>query len=612
MLRFVFLILCFYSYLMSENIIVLKDNQKTINILENSEIYIDKTASLTFNNIINSNINFQDTNSSELSFGYAPSFQIWLKFTLQNNSNKQITKIIEYVNPLTTNVDLYRLNEEVQYEGLFSTNENRKALSPIFNIILKPNETKTYYMNISSYITTLIIQVKLWDVSTFYNKELKHQLILALFFGAMFILGVYNLFIFFFTKDKSYLFYVMYIFGLLIHQSNYVGFTNTYFLNSYAMSIIVNLAPLVVALPIFSLGLFTKYFLSTYQYKIHDRILNIFLLLIVISVLFFIFTENYTRYRNAITMLFLFYLLYLTIFAFIKKNKQATFILFGWSVFLISGMLMYLSSLGIFNINYYIPYFVEISFLTEAIIFSIALANKINNLQKEKNEANRMLILQKKEETKKLERIVNKKTKDLKNALNEKETLLQELNHRVKNNMQMIISLIRLQMDEIDDETLKKHLITIHNRISAMSHLHELLYIQDNYTQIKTFDYFNLILNEIRESLNSDIKISLNILCDLKLEDAIYCGLIVNELVTNSCKYAFPNAYGDIKVSLTQINDTFQLKVEDNGIGFDTKKNTNSLGLMLIETLAIQQLDGVLEVKNDNGTKSFIKWNKHG
>lgn len=611
MFRFIFLILSIYSSLMSKEIIILNDNQESIDILQKSQIYFDNTALLTFDDILNSNINFQDNNTNILSFGYGPNFKIWIKFTLRNNSEKQISKIIEYVNPLTTNVDFYTSKENVQHEGIFNADKNKKSLSPIFEITLKPQETKTYYMNISSHITTLIIQLKLWDVSAFYNNELEHQLILALFFGAMFILGIYNLFIFFFTKDISYLFYVTYILGLIFHQLIYVGFANTYFFNSEQMKIIIGMAVIVVAIPIFSLGLFTKYFLQTIQYPIHNKILNIFLFLVVVNIVFILSTDNYDRYRNIVTMLLLVYLMYLTIFSVIKKNKQAIFILFGWSVFLISGMLMYLSSLGLFNINSYIPYFIEMSFILEAVIFSIALANKINNLQKEKNEANRKLILQKKEETKKLEKIVNKKTKDLKNALKEKETLLQELNHRVKNNMQMIISLIRLQMDDINDYTLKKHLQTIHNRISAMSHLHELLYIQDNYTQIKTYDYFHLILNEIKETLDSNIQISLNITTDLKLEDAIYCGLIINELVTNSCKYAFSDNNGHIEIKLQNNNKKYQLEVNDDGMGYDIKINNNSLGLMLVETLAVQQLDGSFEVKNNNGTKSIIKWNKN-
>ena len=217
-------------------------------------------------------------------------------------------------------------------------------------------------------------------------------------------------------------------------------------------------------------------------------------------------------------MIFLIFLMIITLYAVIKKNQQAYFILFGWFIFLSSGLLMYLSSAGIFNITKYFPYLIETSFVMEAIIFSIALANRITSLQKERNEANQKLILQKENETKRLTNEVNLRTQDLKNALDEKELLLKELNHRVKNNMQTIVSLIRLQSDEVEDEKLRDILLTIQNRISAMGHLHELLYRQDNIEYIDVYEYFELLIEEVRDSYDSYIDIHLEIKTKIQLE----------------------------------------------------------------------------------------------
>ncbi|QKF77443.1 7TM diverse intracellular signaling domain-containing protein [Arcobacter defluvii] len=608
-LKIIFLLLV--SINLYANIININEQTKSIEILPNSEIYIDKNRNLTIEDIIKQNVKFEKSNKEILSFGYSPDFDVWIKIVLKNDLNKPIKKILEYNNPLTTNVDFYDVNKDnyFQKDGLLTQNKDKYVINPIFEIELNPNEEKVYFVKASSYITTLIIDLKLWNENSFYQKEIKHQIILSLFFGAMFILGIYNLFIYLFTRDKSYLYYVIYIFGLIAHHLVYVGFTKLYMFNSKILLDILELSSVLVALPVYALGLFTKSFLQTNQYPILNKILNGFLIVIPISILFFIFTDDYDKYRNSLTMLFLLFLMIVTIYGAIKRNKQAYFILFGWFIFLSSGMLMFLSSSGIFDIKKFFPYLIETSFVMEAIIFSIALANRITSLQKEKNEANNRLIIQQKNETKRLSKEVDLRTKDLKTALDEKELLLKELNHRVKNNMQTIVSLIRLQSDEVENEKLKDILLTIQNRISAMGHLHELLYKQDNINYIDVYEYFEILIEEVRYSYDSYINIHLDIKTKLKMEQAIYCGLIINELITNSFKYAFPNKEGNIYVILEK-DEKMKLTVKDDGIGFEKTNTTFSLGLTLVNTLALNQLKGKIITDIKDGVTTTILWDE--
>lgn len=605
----IILLLFISTNLFSDLIEIDKKNQ--IELLQTSEIFIDEKRDYTIDKIVVSDDLFQKNDKNILSFGYSPNFDVWIKFTLKNSSNNSIKKILEYNNPLTTNIEFYdsKKDYKVQKHGLLSQNDNKFVLNPIFLIELEANEEKTYFLKASSEITTLIINLKLWDEEKFYEKEIKHQVVLCLFFGAMFILAIYNLFIYFFTRDISYFYYVIYIFGLIIHHLMYTGIANIYLFDYDSMLLIVSLASVIVALPIYALGLFTKSFLQTKQYPRFNSVLNLFLILIPLSIIFFLVTDDYDKYRNSITMIFLLFLMVITLYAVIKKNQQAYFILFGWFIFLSSGLLMYLSSAGIFNITKYFPYLIETSFVMEAIIFSIALANRITSLQKERNEANQKLILQKENETKRLTNEVNLRTQDLKNALDEKELLLKELNHRVKNNMQTIVSLIRLQSDEIEDEKLRDILLTIQNRISAMGHLHELLYRQDNIEYIDVYEYFELLIEEVRDSYDSYIDIHLEIKTKLKMEQAIYCGLIINELITNSFKYAFTNKEeGNIFVSLKKEDGIIRLIVSDDGIGYDKDTPTNSLGLTLVNTLAVNQLRGEIKIESINGVKTMISW----
>ncbi|BAK73287.1 7TM diverse intracellular signaling domain-containing protein [Arcobacter sp. L] len=356
-LKIIFLLLV--SINLYANIININEQTKSIEILPNSEIYIDKNRNLTIEDIIKQNVKFEKNNKEILSFGYSPDFDVWIKIVLKNDLNKPIKKILEYNNPLTTNVDFYDVNKNnyFQKDGLLTQNKDKYVINPIFEIELNPNEEKVYFVKASSYITTLIIDLKLWNENSFYQKEIKHQIILSLFFGAMFILGIYNLFIYLFTRDKSYLYYVIYIFGLIAHHLVYVGFTKLYMFNSKILLDILELSSVLVALPVYALGLFTKSFLQTNQYPILNKILNGFLIVIPISILFFIFTDDYDKYRNSLTMLFLLFLMIVTIYGAIKRNKQAYFILFGWFIFLSSGMLMFLSSSGVFDIKKFFPLF---------------------------------------------------------------------------------------------------------------------------------------------------------------------------------------------------------------------------------------------------------------
>ena len=579
-------------------------------LLPSAQIYIDKTRSLRLEDIKKKDAEFKNNDKKLLGYGYSPDFDVWVKFTLKNSTNKPLDKILEYDNTLTSSIDFYSPdNNNVPItKGLHFITSKRKTINPFFIINLKPQEEKVYYFKTSSYITPLIIKLNILNKSDYYAQEITHQIVLALFFGAMLVLMLYNLFIFFFTKDISYLFYVFYITGIIIHHTLYVGVAQIHLLNQDGINLSFTYASLIVAFPPYALALFSRTFLLTKQYPIMNKILNFYLIAIPISLIIFITTDLFHQYRNIFFISLLLYLLVLTIYAAFKRNRQAYFVLFGWLAILLAFAFMYLSSAGIFNIYEFFPYIVEVALVLEAIIFSIALADRINHLQKDKEDANKNLILQQKNEQKMLELKVKEKTQDLEVALDEKGLLLKELNHRVKNNMQMIVSLIRLQSDEIEDERLQDIFTTAQNRINAMSHLHELLYKQDNISHINAYEYFGLLIEEIKESYENNININFNINSNLKMEQAIYCGLILNELISNSLKYAFPNGGGNIHVNLNKNDTEFHLCINDDGIGYDNNGSSNSLGLILVDTLATKQLRGDIQINSSNGVEVNITW----
>lgn len=205
----------------------------------------------------------------------------------------------------------------------------------------------------------------------------------------------------------------------------------------------------------------------------------------------------------------------------------------------------------------------------------------------------------------------------IRSSLLEKETLLREIHHRVKNNMQVISSLLRLQSKYIKDKDDIEIFKDSQNRISSMALVHEKLYQSGDFTKID----FNVYSKDLVKSIFLFYgAISSRIVPTIKVENvslgidsAIPCGLIINELVTNSLKHAFPDGRkGDIKISMERTGENeFELVVSDNGTGiaqgidFD---NSNSLGLHLVKILAQNQLNGEIILNRDHGTEIKINF----
>lgn len=211
---------------------------------------------------------------------------------------------------------------------------------------------------------------------------------------------------------------------------------------------------------------------------------------------------------------------------------------------------------------------------------------------------------------------IKQNEQEIKDSLKEKEVLLKEVHHRVKNNMQVISSILNLQTSYVQDDYTIELLRECQNRIKSMAFIHESLYQSKDLSNIHFNSYIeNLCTNLHYSYSSSDKEIGLNFDFEevfLKLDTAIPCGLIVNELISNSLKYAFSElSEGKIDVSIKTIDDgMYRLEVTDNGKGLDPDfkvEESDSLGLQLVITL-VDQIDGELEVINQNGLKFIIRF----
>lgn len=203
----------------------------------------------------------------------------------------------------------------------------------------------------------------------------------------------------------------------------------------------------------------------------------------------------------------------------------------------------------------------------------------------------------------------------LQSSLHEKEILLKEVHHRVKNNMQIISSLMKLQADTIEDEQILDAFNQIQNRVRSMALVHEKLYQTEDFSEIDFKDYLTTLTKHLLQSYRTDhSRISLVNRIDqvhITIDQAIPCGLILNELISNSLKYAFPNnRSGHIIIELKEKQDQKVLVVSDDGIGLpaDIKlPETESLGLKLVYIL-LDQLKATYEINREKGTKFLIKF----
>lgn len=196
----------------------------------------------------------------------------------------------------------------------------------------------------------------------------------------------------------------------------------------------------------------------------------------------------------------------------------------------------------------------------------------------------------------------------------EKEFLLKEIHHRVKNNLGIVSSLLELQSEGINDPNVIDMMQKSQNRVHSMSMIHQKLYIGKDLATVEMRDYFINLGNHILDSFGAGDRISLSYpmgQIEIDVDTAVPLGLIVNELLTNALKYAFPNnRKGQIIICL-QNNDSnlLLLNVADNGVGQTNMENKGTgFGTKLIELL-IQQLDGKMKVENSKGTSVSFEFN---
>jgi two-component sensor histidine kinase len=243
----------------------------------------------------------------------------------------------------------------------------------------------------------------------------------------------------------------------------------------------------------------------------------------------------------------------------------------------------------------------------------------IRSLQKSLEEKNSRLSREI-AERKKVEEALRKSEEQIKIQLKEKEVLLKEIHHRVKNNLQIINSLLNLQSRDITDKESQDAFEKCKNRIDSIALVHEKLYQSEDLANIEFGEYVNTLTVRLFDAYSAKLpEVKLKTDVDnlyLQVNKAIPCSLVINELVMNSIKHGFPGGRkGEISVELKTLGDTkVSLIVADNGIGLPENfqiDTPSTLGMQIIEAL-VGQLHGSLRVEKSKGTKFIVEFQVRG
>lgn len=576
-----------------------------LNITPSTDFYVDTNNTLSFDIIKNNEmIKFTQIKKNTMNLGFSDS-TFWLRYKIKNPTNATLRRYIVYTDPIVGELDIY-FKDKVQHYGILRKHEIA-YINPTFQIELKPNEEDYVYLRVFSDVTPINVALEIYDEHNLNKVEMTNHFVMAMFFGFLIALIVYNTSVYFSIRDKLYIYYVLYVISILIHHLGYKGFQQLYITPEANLFVFSHPVAIMDAFMITTMLLFTATFLQIKKFKKIYITFYVLAIALIINAIVMLYPPFYN-----LEVVFLWALLSLiiviasAIYLVIKGVEHSKIYLLGWAPTIIMFILLLFRQIFGINILEHLPYFEEFAIAFEATIFSVALSLRIKSINEEKNEVKDKLLNFEQNAKQKLQTEVANKTKELNHRLEERCSLFRELNHRVKNNMQIIISMLRLQATKYGKHG--KGIVQVaENRIRSMLFIHELLYEKSDNSTFSTKEYLTLLIEKIAYSISLQ-KESLSLsIEDIQIDNnrVVTLGFIINELLTNAIKHAKPKDEVSININLSKTNENIVLSVTDNGTFFDNESK-DGLGTLFINTMVDEQLHGYINRKFDKGYKITI------
>jgi two-component system, sensor histidine kinase LadS len=560
------------------------------------DILEDKTGRWTITDVVSGEVAalFVPSTVPAPGFGFTSS-AYWVRFTVVNAFEEPMPWFLEVAYPSMDRIDMYLPSPSgeflVKQAGDMYPFRMREVQHRnfIFSMLEPSYSQLTYYMRFQT-LGAINIPLEMLSYAGLAEKSNTEQILLGIYHGAILVMLIYNFFIFLSIRDMSYLYYVLFNSGWVLAMLTLNGVAFQYLWPQLPWW--ANHSLLFFFCFSFTWGVqFTRTFLHTPQKTPRcDKVLWGLLAAGFLGMTAALFT-SYTfsvRLTNVIGMLSLLGWL-IGFLCLLQGSRPARYYVLAWTALILGIAVLSLKNFGILPHNTFTIWAPQIGSATEITLLSLGLADRIKMLQREKEHIQGEL---------------------LSTRLTMQEALLKEVHHRVKNNLQVIASLLHLQSGYSTDTHVLEMFKESQQRVESMGLIHDKLAQSEHLTKVDFAEYIHTLCIHLFASYGvrlDAIQLKIDVeAVTLGVDTAVPCGLILNELVTNALKHAFPDGQrGELRVHLyARETGRLLLQVSDNGIGFPTDvdfRHTPSLGLQLVCTLT-EQLDGTIELESHQGT----------
>ncbi|WP_434581102.1 sensor histidine kinase [Sulfurimonas sp. NW15] len=594
----------------AQSITSISENTNNLNVLKESSWFLDKNSQKSVSDILQKSILFQNSTKDFFNFGYIFKDTLWIKSILKNTSNKQIIRYFTLDAPNLAVCDFYEIDanntlKRKEKNGVLQRKKFKNELFFTFEVSLRPHEEKTFLFALRPMTHSLHFHLKLQDYKMYKNEELRHQLLLTVFFSILLVAFIYAISISIHSDNSSYFYYALFIAMIFIHHLSLSGMIAYFLQNNQTLIYQQAYMPVYyLATVVFSIFLFTNKFLNLHNYK---KIYYSFVLVMFLIVLIVLFNshQNYLlKYMTPLAIVFALYLEAVSIYlAVTKKEKYAKYFAFIWGVSL-GGM--------IFTMLYYvgflskpIAYLFEITVIFEIFSFSIILSRQIHTLQRENQHKNNHLQRQ--------------------NKLAAMGEMLQNIAHQWRQPLSELNAVaMKIDADFYTKKITPKTLDTDIERIETITqHMSQTIenfsnYFKESSKNITVAKLEDLISQALRlidtklQTITVKVDISQSISAKINSNDFIQ---VLHVLLINAVD-AFKNKnmeYRKIHITLKNADGKAIIEVEDNAGGIDTtilekifepyfttkfKSNGIGIGLYMAKMLVENSLKGELYVKN--------------
>ncbi|KIM11450.1 MAG: hypothetical protein KU37_04330 [Sulfuricurvum sp. PC08-66] len=559
---------------------------------------LDANSSLTIDEVARTP--FAKRHTNRFALGYQKG-TLWFELSIHNQSAFE-----EFI--LTLNEHFYEKANLYYHEkgewhqkhlGFFTPIAAReiKNSNLSFALTQPKGTTRTYYLELQGKYA-YFGDIALYEKSYFYyDKHLDSHAFFIFMLGILTLIVLSNLFLYLQIREKIYLYYVGYSFFNFLYLLNISGLLVYVNLQTYTYSLQLSAAYMVAFLILFS----REYLQTRTSFKLaHTLLGGIVYAFLVVGILVLFSYTPWNKIINNLSGLANVLLIIISLVLYRKGHIQTKYYIASIVVFFAFVVLFTAMVTGLLPYNNVTRYGFIAGLGVEAVVFLLILANRYNRIKKEHESY--------------LEAQIAARTHDLQEVntrlatlVEERELLLREVYHRVKNNFHMILGMFWFESKKEHANQAQFNELT--NRIKAMSMIHEHLYTSLDLTSISLKSYLEKIIHNIISGYKISIAIHSHIEeHTIDFDHAVSLGIILNEIITNALKHNQLTPHFALDIEMTQKKERFFITVKDNGAGFDPTQNTQSLGLALVEQFCKKLHNSHYTFSFDRGTTFLLEF----